>query len=52
MEKVERLIRTWVATQQEAPIAETVAGKLIPPSDTSTIQAEIVKRYPEAKSRC
>ena len=26
MEKVERLIRTWVATQQEAQIAEIVAG--------------------------
>jgi len=52
MEKVERSIRTWVATQQEAQVTETVAGKLIPPLDSSTIQAKIVKRYPEAKSRC
>jgi len=51
MEKVERLIRTWVATQQEAQVTETVAGKLVPPLDPSTIQAKIIKRYPEAKSR-
>lgn len=52
MEKVERLIRTWVATQQEAQITETVAGKRVPLPDLSTVQAKIVKRYPEAKLRC
>jgi len=52
MEKVERLIQTWVATQQEAQVTEAVAGKLLPPPDSSTIQAKIVKRYPEVKSRC
>ena len=50
MEKVERLISTWIATQQEAQVTETVAGKLVSPLDSSTIQAKIVKRYPEAKS--
>ena len=52
MEKVERLIRTWVATQQEAQITETVAGKLISPPGLFTIQAKILKRYPEVKSHC
>jgi hypothetical protein len=51
MEKVERLIRTWVATQQEAQITETVAGEHIPSLDLSTIRAKIVKRYLAAKSR-
>jgi hypothetical protein len=52
MEKVERSIRTWVATQQEAQITETVAGKHIPFPDSSTIQAKIAKRYPEVKLPC
>ena len=52
MEKVERLIRTWVSTQQEAQITETVAGKPISPPDSITMQAKIVKRYPGVKSRC
>ena len=52
MEKVERLIRTWVATQQEAQVTETVAGEPVPLLDSSTIRAKIVKRYPAAKSLC
>jgi hypothetical protein len=52
MQKVERLIRTWVATQQEAQIAEIVAGTGILSPDLSMIQAKIVKRYPNTKSRC
>lgn len=52
MEKVERLIRTWVATQQEAQVTETVAGEPVPLLDPSTIRAKIMKRYPAAKSPC
>ena len=51
MEKTERLIRTWVATKQEAQIMETVAGKPALSLNSSAIQAKVVKRYLEAKLR-
>ena len=52
MEKVERLIRTWIATQEEAQIMEAVAGEHTTSPDLSLIQAKIVKRYLAAKSHC
>ena len=52
MEKVERLVRTWVATQQEAQVTEAVAGEPVPLLGSSTIQAQIMKRYLAVKSLC
>jgi DNA repair/transcription protein MET18/MMS19 len=43
MEKIERAIRTWIATQDEHQIAETVSGQLTFTSESATVSYMITE---------